>query len=100
MHRYNVCLIGIGKLKEKYSIFKPNTSYNSQQPSDIYNELYMRTNFMKSTIDPREHFNRFIMINPGPDYKIMSQDLCFYISLVKEENYDWKQAKAKLCKFI
>jgi hypothetical protein len=60
----------------------------------------MKNNFSKGPIDPHEHFNRYIIINPGPDYKILSQDLCFYISLVKEENYDWKLAKSKLCRII
>jgi hypothetical protein len=41
-----------------------------------------------------------MLLNPGPDYELEAQDTCFYISLVKEENYDWKISRTKICKFI
>jgi hypothetical protein len=36
---------------------------------------------------------RIIQLNPGSQYQIEAQDLCFYISLVKEENYEFKTRK-------
>ena len=41
-----------------------------------------------------------MLLNPGPDYELEAQDTCFYISLVKEENYDWKISRTKICKLI
>ena len=44
--------------------------------------------------------NKNILLNPGSDYELDEEDQCFYISLVKEENYDWKNSRAKICKFL
>ena len=95
-----MCLIGIGKIKEKSGFLHTNESYNSNHSDTAFSELFSKQSSIKTSNDEqrKESFNRTIMINPGPDYKIQSQDLCFYISLVKEENYDWKTAKSKLCK--
>lgn len=43
--------------------------------------------------------NRTILLNPGINYKIREDDICFYISLVKEENYEAQRNKSKLCKW-
>ena len=37
---------------------------------------------------------REIILNPGANYQIKSDDICFYISLVKEENFEMKQLKS------
>ena len=37
------------------------------------------------------------MLNPGPSYILEPTDLCLYISLVKEENYNWKEARLSDC---
>lgn len=39
-----------------------------------------------------------IYLNPGTNYQIKPNDTCFYISLVKEENYELKLFKLKICK--
>ena len=41
---------------------------------------------------------RIIQLNPGSQYQIEAQDLCFYISLVKEENYEFKTRKTSFSK--
>lgn len=43
--------------------------------------------------------DRTILLNPGPNYKIDANDLCLYIALIKEENFNFKEAK-KVCKYI
>lgn len=37
------------------------------------------------------HYN--IVLNPGSEYSIQPHDLCLYISMYKEENYNFKYAK-------
>lgn len=50
-----------------------------------------------SKIKQKQEENAFmncnVIINPGSRYFIQPDDICIYISLVKEENYDWKNAK-------
>jgi len=41
--------------------------------------------------------NKSLLLNPGPSYLLEPTDLCFYISLVKEENYNWKEARLADC---
>lgn len=43
--------------------------------------------------------NRTVLLNPGSSYKIEADDLCLYIALVKEENYNFKEYKYKNCKY-
>ncbi len=74
--KYNVCLIGVAKSKI-------NTSDQQKEKNP---------SFSSSS-------NEYIVLNPGPNYDLEPNDICLYISLVKEENYDWKEAKARLCKF-
>ncbi len=73
--RYNVCLIGIGKDKQKQSVI-------SEISCEIKNSLTQN-----------------ILLNPGSNYFIEPNDTCFYISLVKEENYDWKNFKFRPCNY-
>lgn len=59
------------------------------------------TTSRKSKHAANNPFNRIILLNPGPNYEIEAQDICYYISLVKEENYNWKSSKAtRSCEFI
>ncbi len=69
-----MCLIGVGKYKSPAEIDQNNE--NAASFSSFSNE--------------------YIQLNPGPNYEIEPNDLCFYISLVKEENYDWKEARNRL----
>lgn len=40
-----------------------------------------------------------VIINPGIDHIIESDDICLYISRFKEEIYDWKFARHSYGKF-
>ncbi len=37
-----------------------------------------------------------VIINPGHDYFLQADDVCIYVSLVKEHNFDWKTVKSSL----
>ncbi len=75
--KYNVCLIGVAKSRIK-------TNENASQQHE------KNPSFSSSS-------NEYIVLNPGPNYDLVPDDICLYISLVKEENYDWIEAKARLC---
>jgi hypothetical protein len=32
-----------------------------------------------------------VILNPGKDYRLQPKDVCLYISLVKEQNFNWKE---------
>ena len=37
-----------------------------------------------------------VIINPGHDYLLQPDDVCIYVSLVKEHNFDWKTTKTSM----
>ncbi len=78
--RYNVCLIGIGKLDEELN----SGSFTIEQNIDEQKKMLSNSN---------------IYLNPGNNYKIQADDVCFYISLIKEENFEMKVNKQKICMF-
>ncbi|CAF1476005.1 unnamed protein product, partial [Didymodactylos carnosus] len=39
--------------------------------------------------------NTTIMLNPGSDYILKETDTCFYMSIIKEENFDWSNMTTK-----
>ena len=82
-------MIGIGTNRQSKSCdtlyTSPSTSDNSGIMANALNRNLSQTN------------SKSILLNPGPDYLIEPQDQCFYISQVKEENYNWKIAKSKIC---
>ncbi len=78
--RYNVCLIGIGKLDEELN----SGSFTIEQNIGEQKNMLSNSN---------------IYLNPGNNYKILADDVCFYISLVKEENFEMKVIKQKTCMF-
>ena len=39
--------------------------------------------------------SKSILLNPGPNYYLEPSDQCFYISLAKEENFNWKDIRSK-----
>jgi hypothetical protein len=94
-----VCLIGVGRPKYKQMIgsstgvLNVNESYSVslEDPSSSAPELE------RSHSATNNFVNKYILLNPGPEYEIDGQDLCFYVSLVKEENYIWKEARTKIC---
>ena len=69
-------MIGIGKAVDEAedSIFNVNNNDSIEK---------------KKVLNKRE-----IILNPGANYQIKSDDICFYISLVKEENFEMKQLKS------
>jgi hypothetical protein len=69
-----VCLIGIGKLNDSLELNNQHDRKPLKKPQ--------------------------IFINPGPNYQIKGNDSCFYISLVKEENFDTKLLKMKIRKCL
>ena len=67
------------------------TTYSNDDHKNEFNRNTMQT--------PLNNFaNKYVVLNPGPGYEIEPQDVCIYISLVKEENYNWKAARTKICK--
>lgn len=86
--RYNVCLIGIGTYKKEYksSLLLENKSKTIDSSLEDHH-LYENS---AHNIDLTCMSKRNIQLNPGSQYQIEAQDLCFYISLVKEENYEFK----------
>ncbi|CAF0855636.1 unnamed protein product, partial [Brachionus calyciflorus] len=87
--KFNVCLIGVAKPKPKLSEATSRQYINSTMLKQNEDQLSKNT--------PANSFlNKYILLNPGPSYEIEPNDICFYISLVKEENYNWKAARLKL----
>lgn len=70
-------------------------SFNSK----LNDEMHNTNNFLKIPSNTNLPSNKNILLNPGPNYEIEAHDTCFYISLVKEENYNWK-AKSKICLYF
>lgn len=98
--RYNVCLIGIGKDRKNMSslmIFEDDekNELKESRSSSTSSKASMKSKHA-STNSP---INRCILLNPEPFYEIEAGDICYYISLVKEENYNWKGKQAKSCIF-
>ena len=69
-----MCLIGIGKMNDSFEM-------NNQQ-------------------ERRSLIKRQICVNPGPNYLLQANDTCFYISLVKEENFETILLKMKIRKSV
>ena len=80
-------MIGIGKTNKetKYS-YVPVGSQN------------IKSDFAKINKPQGSGINKSILLNPGPNYYLEPSDQCFYISLGKEENFDWKTIKPKSTK--
>ena len=100
--RYNVCLIGIGSFRKEYkSSLLLDSSTKSAIASVEDHHLHGGSSSYNSAthnIDLTCMSKRTIQLNPGSQYQIEAQDLCFYISLVKEENYEFKTSKTlRLC---
>lgn len=74
-------------------LFDPSTKPTTTTVEDP-NGITIQT--CSANIDCNNISKRTILLNPGSQYQIEAQDLCFYISLVKEENYEWKASKLKL----
>lgn len=92
--KYNVCLIGIGSSREAKQSY---TLYTNEANSSSTNSTSMATVLNRNV---SQSGNKTILLNPGPDYLIQPQDHCFYISQVKEENYNWKVARTKICNLV
>jgi hypothetical protein len=93
--RYNVCLIGIGTFKKEYKsslLLDNNTNKTATTLLDEQAGMTSHYNTLHN-IDFTCMSKRTILLNPGSQYQIEAQDLCFYISLVKEENYEFKTSK-------
>jgi hypothetical protein len=71
--KYNICLIGVVQSKTGCS----------------KESLFLEGNNLSQTA---------MLLNPGPSYKIRENDLCLYIALVKEENFNFKESRYKTCK--
>ena len=71
-------MVAIGsklKVNRKKSVFIVNEAA-SQQRKNSYAEI--------------DFSNRDLLINPGSKYLIEPDDICIYMSIKKEENYDFK----------
>ncbi len=77
MRRFNVCLVAIGTKQKK-----------SRKQSMFDNEIIIQE-VASSNVDV-DFSNKDLLINPGIRYIIEADDICVYISLIKEENYDFK----------
>lgn len=80
--KHNFCLIGVSTKKKQYkhSIFlSPSSNYETEAKIELDGSDDTRT----------------IVINPGNEYCLQTDDICFYISLTKEERYEWKNLKPK-----
>jgi hypothetical protein len=78
--KYNFCLIGVSTKQKQYKhsiVFSHNYE----------NETKVELEGLDDT--------RTIVINPGNEYSLLSDDICFYISLNKEEKCEWKNQKSK-----
>lgn len=89
--KYNVCLIGIGCNRQAKSSYTLSANDNTSSHNSISVMNLLNRNISQTG-------TKQILLNPGPNYFIEPQDLCFYISQVKEENYNWKAVKSKICK--
>ncbi len=93
-----MCLIGVATFKKEY---KCSLLFDSSAVRSLNNTiedmigLNSQHNILNS-LDLTSMSKRTILLNPGSNYQIESQDLCFYISLLKEENYEWKISKIKI----
>ncbi len=95
-----MCLIGIGKPRKQFSnssSFLSSIVSKSDDDLDPNNPKNNLASCNSDSIPLNYYSNKNILLNPGPDYLIQPQDICFYISIVKEENYNWKAAKLKIC---
>lgn len=91
IYRYNVCLIGIGKSRKRFSSMAfSSEDFNYSRSSSVNSS----TSKSKCTSINMSLHSKSILLNPGAHYEIEAQDICYYISLVKEENYNWKGSKA------
>ena len=86
-----MCLIGVKRNSLNESL-NQNSSFFSKK-----NEFSHSNQSVNIDVNIIASMN--MLLNPGPDYELEAQDTCFYISLVKEENYDWKNCRTKICKF-
>ncbi len=68
-----MCLIGISQNKQT-NLQASKETIDYQQQQQLRNENTYRT----------------VLLNPGPNYKIVADDICLYIALVKEENFNFK----------
>jgi len=93
--RYNVCLIGIKRASELNESTTHNSSFFSKK-----NDFAHSNQSVNIDMNNNNTATMNMLLNPGPDYELEAQDTCFYISLVKEENYDWRNCRTKICKFI
>lgn len=88
-----MCLIGVGRQRSRLSMASSHiNSFNSKLNEDNQHQPNTNKNQNANIFN-----NKYILLNPGPNYEIEPHDTCFYISLVKEENYNWKAAKSKIC---
>jgi hypothetical protein len=94
--KYNVCLIGIGRRADKNRVSFSTCSVSSTG-GDYSNNSQNEDNNNSSLPQQTNYINRNILINPGPDYIIDSDDECFYMSLIKEENYTMKISRTHTC---
>ena len=81
--RYNVCLVGISTKETKYkkSIYTIDDDDESEEGESKSSETRLK------------FIDRNVVINPGSEYSLKPDDICLYISQIKEENYDWKMSK-------
>ncbi len=88
-----MCLIGVASFKKEYkcSLRFDNTP---RAPNPTADDLLGPNGLNIARFDLNNMSKRTILLNPGSTYQIESQDLCLYISLLKEENYDWKTSRS------
>ena len=88
-------MIGVAKSRPKLS----EASSKQQINSFVFKQNDEHMTSIRN-LTSNSFLNKYILLNPGPNYEIESHDICIYISLVKEENYNWKAARLKICKLI
>ena len=83
--RYNVCLIGISHDEGDPSTHFEFQSFRNMNVSRFFSKqdstISLATNFQKAQMNCRD-----MVLNPGSEYKILETDICYYISLEKDEN--------------
>jgi hypothetical protein len=92
-------LVGIGTHIVKNSRFE-SKSIDEERRSHAVSSIHASTsdNDDSDEIDTEIDMSALnldydVIINPGRDYKLRAQDVCLYISLVKEKDFHWKDLR-------
>ena len=86
--RFDVCLVAVG------TSHTTGPKHRRERPLTHTNITIVPEIITKSPSDENLDFtNRELLINPGNKYIIDEDDICVFISLVREEEYDFKTSK-------